>query len=121
MTTREVAVVEDDREPRWAYHPQLIEIRRRSLEECDRERDEREPVPTVPWSQTSSAVRACANSPRPATISNLPAPGTSTPVRAGRDAGLSWGEDRRGARSAEAAAAPPVPETIAGGLAKCAE
>jgi hypothetical protein len=41
-------VVEDDREPWWEYHPQLIEIRRRPLEECDRELDDREPVPNAP-------------------------------------------------------------------------
>jgi hypothetical protein len=37
------AVVEDDREPSWANNPELIEIRRRTLDEFDRELDQREP------------------------------------------------------------------------------
>jgi hypothetical protein len=36
-------VVEDEREPWWASNSQLIEIRRRTLEEFDRELEQREP------------------------------------------------------------------------------
>jgi hypothetical protein len=73
-------VVEDDREPWWAYHPQLIEIRRRTLEECDRELDQREPVPNAPDPVVADILSgASLNSPRPATISNVPAPATSEP------------------------------------------
>jgi hypothetical protein len=38
-------VVEDDREPWWANHPELIEMRRRTVEEFDRELDQRQPGP----------------------------------------------------------------------------
>jgi hypothetical protein len=42
------AVVQDDHEPWWVYHPELIEIRRRTRKEFDRELDQREPIPTAP-------------------------------------------------------------------------
>jgi hypothetical protein len=90
-------VVEDDRGPWWANDPELIEIRRRTVEEFDRELDQREPGPNtrpIPWSPTSSAVRACANSPTPATISNVPAPDMSTRSERAAPPGS------RGARSA---------------------
>jgi hypothetical protein len=74
-------VVEEDREPSWAHNPELIEIRRRTLEEFDRELDQRESVPNAPdpvVADLLSGARACANSPMPTTISNVPAP-SSTP------------------------------------------
>jgi hypothetical protein len=40
--------MKDDRAPWWAYYPQLIEIRRHTLEEFNRELDQRKPVPTAP-------------------------------------------------------------------------
>jgi hypothetical protein len=75
-------VVEDDRGPWWANDPELIEIRRRTLEEFDRELDHREPgpahAPDPVVADILGAAQACANSPTPATISNVPAPDMST-------------------------------------------
>jgi hypothetical protein len=104
------AVVEDDRGPWWANDPELIEIRRRTVEEFDRELDQREPGP-IPWSPTSSAARTCAIGPMPATISNVPAPDMST--RCGPRRRPLVGEIGRVLNVPKAAAAPPVPSTIA--------
>jgi hypothetical protein len=58
-------VVEDEREPWWASNSQLIEIRRRTLEEFDRELEQREPK------------AGCSGSLCPATTFEIPSRTTS--------------------------------------------
>jgi hypothetical protein len=69
-------VVEDDRGPWWANDPELIEIRRRTVEEFDRKLDHRQRGPQtrpIPWrkrgsiSDTVARKRAKEISPVPVT------------------------------------------------------
>jgi hypothetical protein len=74
------AVLEDDRGPWWANHPELIEMRRRTVAEFDRELDQRQPGPAR--TRYEHAVRG--------------------------GAAALVGRDRRRTQGAKAAAAPPV-------------
>lgn len=87
--------MDDDRQPWWANDPELMEIQRRTLEEFERELEQREPVgqdepdPVVAdvlsgasWRELADArddlVRARAR--------------YEMAVRTARAAGFSWGE-----------------------------
>jgi len=118
---RDGALVEDERKPWWADDPELMAIRRRTLQEFDRQLDQREPVvqdapdPVVvdllagtSWRELAAArddlARARAR--------------YEEAVGAARAAGLSWGEIGRALgvskqllhrRFRTATAVPPAP------------
>ena len=111
--------MEDDRKPWWADDPELMEIRRRTREEFERELEQREPgVPSAPdpvvadvlggasWRELADArdylARARAR--------------YEDAIRTARAAGLSWGEIGR-VLGVPSSAAPPLPHAIARRLA----
>jgi hypothetical protein len=89
------AVVADDHEPWWANDPELIEIHRRTVEEFDRELDQREPGrpnapdPVVADILGGASLRELADARDDLERARAR---YEQAVRSGRAAGLSWGE-----------------------------
>jgi hypothetical protein len=71
---------------------QLIEIRRRTLDEFDRAPDQREPVPNAPDPVVVDILSGASVRELAQARDGLERARYQHAVRAGRDAGLSWGE-----------------------------